>query len=234
MKAGLAMDYGKQSLAQGSVFRRLEWDHRRSHSVSNDNSVTCWLDGIRLGDGAQIQRLWDRYFERLVRLAGSRLPGHSRRAYDEEDVALSAFKSFCDGIMRGQFPHLADRDDLWRLLATITTRKVIGTLRYEGRRKRGGGMVVGESAVNDANDRRAEGMGGFLSREPTVEAATEFAEAYDRLFERLADPMLKFIALRKLEGRTTDEVATELGTTRRTIDRKLRLIRALWQEEAVG
>jgi DNA-directed RNA polymerase specialized sigma24 family protein len=202
--------------------------------VSNDNSVTCWLDGIKLGHGDQIQRLWDRYFERLVRLAGSRLPGHSRRAFDEEDVALSAFQSFCDGITRGRFPHLADRDDLWRLLATITTRKVICTLRYEGRQKRGGGKVVGESAVTDGNDPRAEGIAAFLSREPTAEAATEFAEAYDRLFERLADQTLKFIALRKLEGRTTDEVATELGTTRRTVDRKLGLIRALWKEDSAG
>ena len=163
---------------------------------------------------------------------GSR--GTAAARYDEEDVALSAFQSFCDGITRGQFPHLEDRDDLWRLLATITTRKVIGTLRHESRRKRGGGKVLGESAVIDANDPGAEGMAQFLSREPSAEAATEFAEAYDSLFERLADPTLKFIALRKLEGRTTDEVATELGTTRRTVDRKLGLIRALWQEEAAG
>lgn len=232
MKAGLAMDYGKQSLAVGSVSRRPTWEHRRSHPVANDNSVTGLLDGIKLGEGDQIQRLWDRYFERLVRLAGSRLPGHSRRAYDEEDVALSAFQSFCDGIARGRFPHLSDRDDLWRLMATITTRKVIGTLRYESRRKRGGGKVVGESAVDGGNDPRAEGLAGFLGREPSAEAVTEFAEAYDRLFDRLADPTLKFIALRKLEGRTSDEVATELGTTRRTVDRKLQLIRALW--EAAG
>ena len=143
-------------------------------------------------------------------------------------------RASASGITRGQFPHLADRDDLWRLLATITTRKVIGTLRHQARRKRGGGRVVGESALNGRERPGAEGMAQFLSREPTAEAATEFAEAYDRLFERLADPTLKFIALRKLEGRTTDEVATELGTTRRTVDRKLRLIRTLWQEEAAG
>jgi DNA-directed RNA polymerase specialized sigma24 family protein len=199
--------------------------------VSKGDSVTCWLDGVKLGDGDQIQRLWNRYFDKLVRLAGSRLPSHSRRTFDEEDVALSAFQSFCDGITRGQYPHLADRDELWRLLATITTRKVIGTLRHQARRKRGGGRVVGESVLADANDPGAEGMARFLSREPTPEAATEFAEAYERLFHRLADPALKFIALRKLEGRTTDEVAADLGTTRRTVDRKLRLIRALWEEE---
>jgi DNA-directed RNA polymerase specialized sigma24 family protein len=199
--------------------------------VSNGNSVTCWLDGVKAGEGRDIQRLWERYFEKLVRLAGSRLPLHTRRTYDEEDVALSAFHSFCEGLGQGRFPQLADRDDLWRVLATITTRKVIGSLRHHTRRKRGGGHVLGESALTDRGADGEEGLARFLSREPTPEAATEFADACDRLFQRLQDPILKSIALRKLEGWTTDEIAGEVGTTRRTVDRKLQLIRALWEEE---
>jgi DNA-directed RNA polymerase specialized sigma24 family protein len=198
--------------------------------VSNGNSVTCWLDGVKAGEGRDIQRLWERYFEKLVRLAGSRLPVHTRRAYDEEDVALSAFQSFCEGIGQGQFPQLADRDDLWRVLATITTRKVIGSLRHHTRRKRGGGQVLGESALTDGGTDGEEGMARFLSREPTPEAAAEFADACDRLFQRLQDPILKSVALRKLEGWSSDEIAAELRTTRRTVDRKLQLIRALWEE----
>ena len=50
-------------------------------------------------------------------------------------------------------------------------------------------------------------MARFLSREPTPEAATQFAEAYERLFPGSADPTLKSIALRKLEGRTSEEIA---------------------------
>ena len=52
------------------------------------DSVSLWLAGLKAGDADDIQRLWDRYFQRLVRLAGTRLPGHARRAFDEEDVAL--------------------------------------------------------------------------------------------------------------------------------------------------
>ncbi len=91
--------------------------------MSNGESVTRWLHGVKAGDSADIARLWDRYFQRLVRLAGAKLPGHCRRAFDEEDVALSAFQSFCDRAGRGQFPQLSGRDDLWRLLATLTVRK---------------------------------------------------------------------------------------------------------------
>jgi DNA-directed RNA polymerase specialized sigma24 family protein len=205
--------------------------------MSTDDSVTCWLEGIKLGDGADIQRLWDRYFERLVRLAGSRLPVHTRRAFDEEDVALSAFHSFCARMSRGQFPDLGDREDLWKLLATITTRKVIATVRHQTRKKRGGGVLVGESAVFNRADLTDEGLARFLSREPTPEAASEFADECDRLFgclDRLEDPSLKAVAQRKLEGYTSVEIAAEMKTSSRTVDRKLRLIRAIWEEEVSG
>src|SRR6516162_1298201 len=105
--------------------------------MSNDHSVTRWIEGLKSGDANDIERLWNRYFRRLMRLAGAKLPGHCRRAFDEEDVALSAFQSFCDRASRGQFPQLNDRDDLWRLLATITVRKALDTMRRQTRQKRG-------------------------------------------------------------------------------------------------
>ena len=39
---------------------------------------------------------------------------HLPPAFDEEDVAISAFQSFCERAARGQFPKLNDRNDLWR------------------------------------------------------------------------------------------------------------------------
>jgi DNA-directed RNA polymerase specialized sigma24 family protein len=198
--------------------------------MANGNSVSMMLDGLKAGNDRDIQRLWDRYFERLVRLAGSRLPGHAKRAFDEEDIALSAFRSFCARVEKGQFPRMDDRDDLWRVLSTITTRKAVDIVRHQTRQKRGGGRVLGESAVGGEGD--ADGLAWFLSREPTPEDAAEFADQYERLLGRLEDATLKTIALRRLEGYSSVEIASALGTTARTVDRKLGLIRAIWQEEA--
>ena len=199
--------------------------------MAADDSVTRWLDGLKAGDDADIQRLWDRYFQRLVRLAGARLPGHIRREFDEEDVALSAFHSFCDRAGRGHYPWLTDRDDLWRLLVTITARKVIDSVRHRTRQKRGGGLVLGESAVVEPDDAGGEGMARFLGREPTPEVAAQLADDYERLLAKLGDPVLRTVALRKLEGHTSEEIAAGLGTSTRTVDRKLHLIRMIWQEE---
>jgi DNA-directed RNA polymerase specialized sigma24 family protein len=202
--------------------------------VSNGESVTLWLQGVKSGDSADIQRLWNRYFQRLVRLAGVKLPGHCRRAFDEEDVAISAFQSFCDRAGRGQFPQLSGRDDLWRVLATLTVRKAAVTMRHQTRQKRGGGRVLGESAfgARDSETETASGISAILSKEPTPDDAARFADTFDQLIARLSDQTLKTIAILKLKGDTIEEIGAALGTSTRTIDRKLRLIRAIWEETA--
>jgi DNA-directed RNA polymerase specialized sigma24 family protein len=200
--------------------------------MSQGDSVTTWLSGLKAGDDDPVKRLWDRYFQRLVRLAGKRLPGHARRAIDEEDVALSAFQSFCDRARKGQFPELANRDDLWRVLFAITVRKAVGAVRYQTRKKRGGGHVLGESALGQDEQSQVANLTRFLSREPTPEDAAELADELDRLFARLNDETLRFIALQKLHGLTSEEIAASLEISARTVDRKLQLIRAVWVEEA--
>ncbi|HZW32681.1 MAG TPA: ECF-type sigma factor [Isosphaeraceae bacterium] len=199
--------------------------------MSNDDPVTLWLDGIKAGDNLDIDRLWNRYFQRLVRLAGARLPAHCRRAFDEEDVALSAFQSFCDRAGRGQFPRLNDRDDLWRVLATITVRKALDTMRHQVRQKRGGGRVLGESALLVNQGGEGEGLAEILGREPTPEAAARFADGYRSLLAKLHDPTLRSIAERRLEGQTTQEIAAAHKVSTKTIERKLHLIRAIWSQE---
>jgi hypothetical protein len=98
--------------------------------MSPEGSVSGWLGQLKDGDPDAAQHLWQRYFARLVGLARARLQGTPRQAADEEDVALSAFKSFCAGVKQGRFPRLDDRDDLWRLLVTLTARKAAHLRRY--------------------------------------------------------------------------------------------------------
>src|SRR5437899_9640067 len=105
-------------------------------------SVTRWIDRLKAGDPDAAQKLWEKYFRRLVGLARDRLRAAPRRAADEEDVALSAFDSFCRNAGAGRFPDLADRDGLWRLLAAFTARKAAHHARDAARLKRGGGATA--------------------------------------------------------------------------------------------
>jgi DNA-directed RNA polymerase specialized sigma24 family protein len=195
------------------------------------SSVSEWIDRLKVGDPVAAECLWGRYFERLVGLARTHLRGTPRRAADEEDVALSAFDSFCRGVEHGRFPELLDRHSLWRLLVTLTLRKASALRREEQRQKRGGGRVVVESELQGMAD-AAAGLEQILDREPTPELAVEVAEECRRLLGRLNDPALQSLALLKMEGYTNSELAARLGCGRRTIERKLRLIRELWKEAA--
>src|SRR5262245_19225927 len=110
--------------------------------MSAARSVTLWLQQLQAGDPAAAQPLWERYFARLVHLARGKLRGARPRAADEEDVALSAFDSFCRGVANNRFPQLNDRNNLWGLLFTLTERKAIDLAQHEGRQKRGGGRLA--------------------------------------------------------------------------------------------
>jgi RNA polymerase sigma factor (sigma-70 family) len=195
-------------------------------------SVTCWLQLLPGGDHAAAQQLWERYFGQLVGLARRRLEGTPRRAADEEDVALSAFDSFCRGAAQGRFPQLQDRDDLWQVLMMVTARKAIDLVQHERRHKRGGGRVLDEAACRGADtSAEAGGLDQVVGREPTPAFAAQVAEECQRLMAALADDQLRAIALLKLEGFGTEEIAARLGCAVRTVRRRLRLIRATWSQE---
>jgi DNA-directed RNA polymerase specialized sigma24 family protein len=201
--------------------------------MSPQGSVTRWLDQLQAGDQAAAQQLWERYFGRLVGLARTKLQGMPRRAADEEDVALSAFDSFCRGVERGQFPQLLDRDNLWWLLVTMTVRKAHHLVRHERRQKRGGGAVLDEAALQGPQDSSdaAAGLEQLLGREPTPALAAQVADECRRLLAGLGDDGLRSIALWKMEGDTNSQIAAKLGCALSTVERRLALIRQLWEKE---
>jgi RNA polymerase sigma factor (sigma-70 family) len=193
-----------------------------------EESVTEWLEHLKEGDANAARNIWERYFASLVHLARGHLAGVRRVAADEEDVVLSAFAGFCRAIDQGRFPQLNDRDDLWRVLVCLTERKAIDLVRGEQRLKRGGNIAQ-ESDLEDS--RPAGRLAGVPDREPTPAFAAQMAEECQRLLDLLGDEQLRALTLYKLEGYTNEEIAVKLGCALRTVERKLNLIRELWERE---
>jgi DNA-directed RNA polymerase specialized sigma24 family protein len=198
--------------------------------MSSTGSISQWLSQLKAGNKAAAQNLWECYFGRLVRLARKKLHGFPRRAADEEDVALSAFDDFCRCAEQGRFPQLSDRDDLWQVLVVLTDRKAIKLVHHERRQKRGGAATGGECTIVDPHGFAAE-LEQIQSQEPTPEFAAEVAEEFQRLLARLGSKDLRSIALWKMEGYTTAEIAAKLGCVPRTVQRKLGVIRSRWARE---
>ena len=195
--------------------------------------VTQWITRLADGDQQAAARLWEAYFDKLVRFARRKMTDLPCRAADEEDVAFSAMHSFCRGMADHRFEQLDDREDLWKILVTITARKVSAEKRRHFAAKRGGGAVRGESAILDAapQDADDDGIGQVLGREPTPELAAMVAEDCRLLLDRLGDETLRRVALWTLEGYNTQEIAEKLGCVRRSVERKLERIREKWSSE---
>ncbi len=201
--------------------------------MASEHSVTRWIALAKAGDEQAAQKLWERYFERLLRLARGHLDRGRCRTADEEDVVLAAFDSFFRAAKAGQFPRLRDRDDLWPLLVKITVNKAHSQRRGDRRQKRGRGLVRGESAFLGPS---AEGAGieQVIAERPTAEFAAELVDQFRSLSEATGDPELATIAALTMAGHTQEEIALKLGCTAGTVGRKLKLIRARWRRELVG
>jgi DNA-directed RNA polymerase specialized sigma24 family protein len=199
--------------------------------MPDTDSLTHWIVELKAGNVAAAQKLWEAYYARLVGLARKRLRGSRRRVTDEEDVALSAFDSFCRGAQQGRFPLLRDRQNLWPLLVRITVRKAADQIQHDNRAKRGGGRVRGESALVSPDRSSAAGWDQIPGEEPTPEFALQVAEECHRLLQLLKNDELRSVAVWKMEGYTNAEIAGKLGCVEGSVERKLRVIRASWSQK---
>src|SRR5262249_39671088 len=147
------------------------------------------------------RKLWDHYFLQLVHVVRRKLPDQYRRAFDEEDVALSAFKSFCAGVAEERFPQLDSRDNLSAVLVLIGARKAHAYLQRNNRQKRGGGQVRGESVFlrPQADGAEPVGLDALVSEEPTPAFAAQVAEECQRLLDSLGDEVLRTVAVLKMQ-----------------------------------
>jgi DNA-directed RNA polymerase specialized sigma24 family protein len=190
------------------------------------NSVSGWIERLKTGDGDAAGPLWRSYSARLIRLARRYLEGGNRSVADEEDVALSAFGSFCRRAGDDRFAELYDRDDLWQILALITRRKACDLHEYHGRLKRDAGRT--HSLPADGAD------GAPVCPTPTPDLAAEMADQVRFLLGMLETAELRQMALWKMDGYSNPEIASLLGCTERTVERKVWIIKQIWQGEADG
>jgi RNA polymerase sigma factor (sigma-70 family) len=192
--------------------------------LAQEHSITQWIQALRQGEGEAAQRLWEAYSLQIIGLARRRLSDYPRRAIDEEDVALSAFDSLCRGARAGRFPRLDDRNDLWQVLFLITIRKVSDLKLSEGRKARRAGAVRSLSDLSD------EELALLPQDGPDPGLAALLADECRARMERLGDPTLRSVAALKLEGYTNQEIAERIGCSIPTVERKLRRIRNIWDQ----
>lgn len=191
-------------------------------AASDEGSISGWIDALKQGDPDAAQVVWERYFDRLVKMAATRLR-RSRgagAADGEESAALSAIDSVCEGARNGKFPRLHDREDLWQVLVMVTARKVSDQIERKAALKRGGGWTAAPGRLDS-----------LQAREPSPEFAAMCADECDRLLGMLKDETYRKVALWKMEGFTREEIGQFLNCSTRTVADRLEVIRKTWEGE---
>ena len=143
-----------------------------------------------------------------------------------------AFKSFHRRVRRRDFPRLDDRDDLWVQLVTLTRQKIVDLRRRERALKRGRDRLVSEvdlGGLHDSGDAPWGWRGDRVGPGPDPAFSAMMTEECRRLLDRLGDETLQQIALAKMGLYTSQEIAVKFGRSLSWVNRKLDLIRSIWE-----
>ncbi|QDU95158.1 RNA polymerase sigma factor [Lignipirellula cremea] len=167
------------------------------------------------GDQLAAEAIFQRYLERLTRLARSRLSPKLASRTDPEDVVLSAWRSFFLGARSGTFA-LRRSGDLWRLLASITLNKVYRQVRRHTAERRSIGR-------EERLDLRQE-FSPAVDQEPGPAEALALAEELEALMGGL-DALGRRVLELRLQGETLAAIAADTGRSERTVRRTVAQLR---------
>ncbi len=185
--------------------------------MTYEDSVSNWLTRLSGGDERAIEIAFDRYFKKLTRLATSKMTGLNQAQRSGEDVALSAFRSFCSSVKVGRLV-VEKETDLWTGLFLVVTRKVCAERRRQLADKRGGKSSQVDHFQIGENGEEEDLLANVAGNEPSPELASEMASQAEevlRLFGK--NPKRRRILELRLLGWNDEEIAKELLLTRRTI-----------------
>jgi RNA polymerase sigma-70 factor (ECF subfamily) len=171
------------------------------------------MSGVQAGDAAAARRLFDRFAQRLIGLARSRLPAGLRDRLDPEDVAQSVWKSFFR--RQGEEPvAFAGWDNVWAWLVFVTGRKCGRWAEH----------FRAQCRDQQREQPSADGWADACSREPTPEEAAILTETLEALVQRL-DGRDRHILELHLQGRSVEQISEAVKLTERSVQRVLKDVR---------
>ena len=200
-----------------------------------DLSVTQFLPDAKAGRRAAIDAISDRLRPRVERVVARQLRG--LRSADPEGVASSVFVYFWKVADRGDF---AEDDftcsrELWAYLMRVAKHKVRDHARYGKSKKRDVRRTRGEDSVwRKTGEGGGNGFDAVAGGGPTPAERAASAEVLTDFLAGLPDPVLRDVAVLRMEGYTVEEVADRVGVSSRTVKRKLRRLRDHWTDAAAA
>jgi RNA polymerase sigma-70 factor (ECF subfamily) len=176
------------------------------------------IAAFKAGSETAAKDLFDRYCEKLMRLARQRIGQRMTSRVDPEDVIQSAFRTFFVHVRNDEFTFEGE-GDLFKLLVRLTVNKALRQIAHHRAAKRDPGKEVGRGGDDEL-------LANLTAREPPAEVAIAVLEELERFLLQLPEFDRRVLEL-KLHGSSTTEIAEALGSYDRKIRRVLERIEDL-------
>ena len=160
----------------------------------------------------ELNRLFETYLPKLIRLAEHRISTRMQAKFGSDDVAATVCRSVFRRFKEGTF-RFEDDAEFWRLLVTVTKRKISNKVRHFSTQSR---------SVEDELSETASYI--IASPEPGPSEAMAFEESLQAVANRLVPLELDVLTLR-MDGFEHHEIAERLNVSERTIRRKIEVIK---------
>ncbi|MBA4067688.1 MAG: hypothetical protein C0501_29085 [Isosphaera sp.] len=178
------------------------------------------------GSQSAAQELFDRYCDRLMRLARRRIGPRLASRVDPEDVTQSVYLTFFNRVRNHEFS-FRDEDDPFKLLVRLTVYKTLRQIAHHRAGRRDPGMEVAQGGDPQGV------LGRIAARRPSPEAEVALADELERLTSRLP-PLARRVLSLRLQGYSTAEIADRIGSYDRKVRRVLGHVLSLARGQAGG
>lgn len=188
--------------------------------MSDDRDL---VSHFQAGSESAAKDLFDKYCERLLRLAKRRIGQRMASRFDPEDVVQSAFRTFFTRVKNDEF-EFASENDLFKLLVRLTVRKTLRRIQYHRADKRNPEVEAGHPADG------TELFARVASHEPSAEMEVALLDEFERFVGQLPDLDRQVLEL-KVQGFSTVEIADRLGTYDRKVRRIIERLESLSEDQ---
>ena len=174
------------------------------------------VSNYQAGSESAARDLFDKYCERLMKLAKRRIGQRMASRFDPEDVIQSAFRTFFTRVKNDEFTFEAE-DDLFKLLVRLTVRKTLRRIEHHSAAKRN----PNSEAAQRTDD--IEPFSLIASRAVTPDMEVALIDEFQLFIGDLPELDRQVIEL-KIQGYTTAEIAEKVGSYERKVRRVLERI----------
>ncbi|HYV37222.1 MAG TPA: sigma-70 family RNA polymerase sigma factor [Gemmataceae bacterium] len=172
------------------------------------------MQDMQAGNAQAAEALFQRYSDRLTRVAEQHMNRKVAQREDGADVVQSVFRTFFRRNDNGQF-RIDSSAQIWRLLVEITVLKARERGRFHTAARR--------NVAVETNGQDQSWLVAAAGREPGPEEATILEDTVDALLAGLPPQYGEILQLR-LQGQTVVDVAAQLSVSRQTVYRMLALL----------